>query len=135
MEPTSLEQSKKLLELGIDPNTADMHIIYQNYGDHGKFEIGLEYSAWDATHINGYYPAWSLEALLRYMSTGVDIKKHYDITLDKVVYVCGKLDYVGAYAFDEFPIMTTAMYENPVDAAFELTVWLLEHYTSKLKKK
>ena len=42
MEPTSLEQSKKLLELGIDPNTADMHIIYQNYGDHGKFEIGLE---------------------------------------------------------------------------------------------
>ena len=135
MEQTSLEQSKKLLELGIDPNTADMHIIYQNYGDHGKFEIGLKYSAWDATHIDGYYPAWSLEALLRCMPTGVDIKKHYDMDLDKVVYVCGKWDYVSAYAFDEIPIMNTAMYENPVDAAFELTVWILEHYTSKPKKK
>ena len=135
MEQTSLEQSKKLLELGIDPNTADMHIIYQNYGDHGKFEIGLKYSAWDATHIDGYYPAWSLEALLRCMPTGVDIKKHYDMDLDKVVYVCGKWDYVGAYIFDEIPIMNTAMYENPVDAAFELTIWLLEHYTSKPKKK
>ena len=135
MEQTSLEQSKKLLELGIDPNTADMHIIYQNYGDHGKFEIGLKYSAWDATHIDGYYPAWSLEALLRCMPTGVDIKKHYDMDLDKVVYVCGKWDYVGAYIFDEIPITNTAMYENPVDAAFELTVWILEHYTSKSKKK
>ena len=139
MKPTTVEQSKRLLELGLDPDTADMFYNPVMDIDNGKCANFLEIPECIPfkeikEHRELYMPAWSLEALLRCMPTGVDIKKHYDMDLDKVVYVCGKWDYDGAYTFDEIPIMNTAMYENPVDAAFELTVWILEHYTSNQRR-
>ena len=77
---TTIEQSKKLVELGLNPDTADMHIVNQNYGDHGCFEIGLEYHAWDACHVDGYIPCWSLGALLDIINNNNLV---YDISNDK----------------------------------------------------
>ena len=59
---TTLEQSKKLLELGIDINTADMS--YRPYREEGgipDYQLDLcpyMYASWVG------YPAWSLSALL-----------------------------------------------------------------------
>ena len=56
---TDIEQSKKLIELGIDVNTADMFWLTT---DKSRLHILVEdlekYSRWDCM------PAWSLSALL-----------------------------------------------------------------------
>lgn len=55
---TSLEQSKKLIELGIDVKTADMYYDVNSYGIQGKPEVVVG-EVWSKD-----IPAWSLSALL-----------------------------------------------------------------------
>ena len=56
---TSIEQSKKLIELGIDINTADMFCLTTDKSRLHILAENLEkYSRWDCM------PAWSLTALL-----------------------------------------------------------------------
>ena len=58
---TSIEQSQKLIKLGIDVNTADMCYDWS--------VIGKEYStvAQCRKYIDDELPAWSLSALLNYL--------------------------------------------------------------------
>ena len=68
---TSIEQSEKLIELGIDVNTADM---YYGNGNKDKLIIGEwkeEEHDWDDI------PAWSLTALLAQMP-GVELVSSND---------------------------------------------------------
>lgn len=60
----SLEQSKKLIKAGLNPNTADMHIIDYTTEKEGYFDTSLCYSKWDAEHVRGYLPCWSLGRLI-----------------------------------------------------------------------
>lgn len=64
---TSLEQSKLLVSLGVDPYTADMH----------HYIVGDEYcyTSWhyydnDMSISDGYIPCWSLNALVNMFPTG-----------------------------------------------------------------
>lgn len=61
---TSIEESKRLLELGIDQNTADMRWRY-NHNTHKHDDIPqvLAVRNWDDPY-NKDIPAWSLGALL-----------------------------------------------------------------------
>ena len=55
---TSEEQSKHLLEIGVDPSTADMY--WYQWGDLPQKTLAVKYEKL----IKGEVPAWSLSALL-----------------------------------------------------------------------
>ena len=75
---TSLEQSKKLIEFGIDVNTADMYYDVNSYGIQGKPEVAVG-KVWSKD-----IPAWSLTALLSVLPSVITRKgKRMFLTLEK----------------------------------------------------
>ena len=91
---TSIEQSKKLLSLGIDPNTADMWYSY--YGN-SKYNPTVAYKGqqWFLCQIRNSLhddiPCWSLTALLKLLPDIIKIKEEcYTFSLIKNV-----IEYVG----------------------------------------
>ena len=103
---TSLEQSEKLIELGIDVSTADM------FWWHNTEE--KRYEAWliDYAFISDMdIPAWSLSALLGLMPT---------FTLNG--YGNGQFNCRDERA-NKYALVDTC----PLDAAFEMVAWLLEN--------
>lgn len=139
---TTIEQSKKLIELGIDVNTADM--VYQSIEDeYGK-------GKWESIPRNnslniGYdddIPAWSLTALLKLIKSEiygetiygdiitykVDFRKYKltdDVDLYQIAYGSIKFDVDGQYSFTD--MINTGQKEDPIDAAFQMVCWLLEN--------
>ena len=121
---TSLEQSKKLMELGIDVNTADMYFCGRRslmnpketeYEDYPK--IKGNYISFDNLEI--FYPAWSLSALLGFMpkfTLNGSGNRLFDCR-DKRV--------------DNFPIVDTC----PLDAAYNMVILLIEQGYIKTEKK
>ena len=109
---TDLNQSKKLLEAGLDPNTADMHIIDQNYENGGYFDTALCYSKWDATHVDGYLPCWSLGSLLELVPYELFISNQ-----DKTWFVSFDVDDNHSHQFSK---------ETLLDVVIESIIWLLE---------
>ena len=111
---TSIEQSKKLLSLGLDPSTADMH--YEDCTETFKLhaspsEYGYEYNI----------PAWSLAALLELMPL-------YNGRTPRLAWCKGLYNcfYYQGYSIG-----------NPnslVDAAFEMVCWLIEQGHIKVNK-
>lgn len=111
---TTIEQSKRLIELGIDVNTADMywwHTSLRNYieaMDNGDFDEEA-----------GDIRAWSLSALLglmpriEYLKPMIDLGPKLDAE-DVAIY----------YHSEESPYIVR---DNPLDAAFEMVCWLLEN--------
>ena len=117
---TSIEQSKKLIELGIDVNTADMLWTY----DFTVNDInGLNVISENLKPEEKDIPAWSLTALLGFMPKLYEFEddlddggcqpnlcKGWDNNLWHVVY--------------RFSIYNTEWYDDPIDAAFEMVCWL-----------
>lgn len=116
---TSLEQSNKLIELGIDVNTSDM-VYLKSY-----FEDEEEYSLLVGSYHEGYtekddgtivpvfdehIPAWSLSALLELIPPGNILLR--DALNGK--YKC--INTIDSYYYD-----------NSLDAAFDIVYWLLEN--------
>ena len=66
---TTLEQSKELYDLGVDPNTADMCYIVQETGDkcfvYGSTPIAIPWRNYTAKEF--YIPCWSVGALQEIM--------------------------------------------------------------------
>ena len=99
---TSLEQSKKLIELGIDKKTSDMFYW------HGEdiIKIGGDESQSDIFDI----PSWSLTALLKLMPK---------FSLEKDI--SNNEGYQLHYNYN------TTYYDDPVDAAVEMICWLKKY--------
>lgn len=104
---TDIHQSKKLIELGIDTNTADMYWwatslrYYIEAMDDGDFN-----------EAEGHIPAWSLTALLELMPKSI-ISTPNPFSDN---YCCRNVEFDMEFYAD-----------NPVDAAFETLSWLLEN--------
>jgi len=103
---TDVEQSKKLVELGIDVNTADMVYCIELYKEGWKYS-NKAYPI-DGTLGGDDIPAWSLTALLK-LIPDFDMHKRtiecrIETTNHFIVKVC-----------------------DLVDAAFEMVCWLLEN--------
>ena len=101
---TSIEQSRKLIELGIDVNTADMYYDCNSYGIQGKPEVAVgtvwskDIPAWSLTALIGLIPKFSLE---KDISKNAGYQLHYN--------------YNATY------------YDEPVDVAFEMICWLKKY--------
>lgn len=101
---TSQEQSKKLVELGIDVNTADMYYDCNSYGIQSKPEVAIG-TVWSKD-----IPAWSLTALIGLMPK---------FSLEKDISI--NAGYQLHYNYN------TEYYDEPVDAAFEMICWLKKY--------
>ena len=103
---TSLKQSQKLVELGVDASTADMMWDDWRLIDEGwKLNVGY-YPEIEQDYGRKCYPAWSLTALLELIPNWTMYKT------DKLNMVCNPYDH------------WESCYEDPVDAAFEMVRWL-----------
>ena len=116
MIATTIEQSKRLLELGLDPESADM--TYLLFSD-GKYSIKVEIG--ERQKGESFLPAWSLSALLEVMPNN----DYWDICL---------WQYQGQRwqcVFDdvEFSNGETKAFvaDAPITAAYEMVCWLLRN--------
>ena len=126
---TSIEQSKKLLELGIDVNTADM--IYQpimdidSMSNFGFLNIPECYPFNEFKDCNiKPLPCWSLSALLDMLDYEVvdgEGESCY-LKIDK-----DDIEYQIRYEDRWNSGIETRWYDNLLDAAFEMIVWLKEN--------
>ena len=129
---TSIEQSKKLIELGLDVNTADMWWAerYEGYvelnGEYVVEETPYYYLSLTKPSENNYsqdrikdIPAWSLSALIGLMPERIKINGElsFCLTIKKSL-----LLHRFTYNTDE----TTFCDNNVINAAYEMVVWLLE---------
>jgi hypothetical protein len=106
---TSIEQSKKLIELGIDVYTADMY--WKNEVSDKYFQCFTPFVS-NGTDIDYDYdiPAWSLSVLLELIPPGNVLLR--DALNSK--YKC-------------INTVDSDYYDNPLDAAFEMVCWLKEN--------
>lgn len=124
---TSIEQSKKLIELGIDIKTSDMYYSYDyninEYDDDAQIipqsELGQHFSLFPED-----IPAWSLSALLNYLR---EIDYFPEIDVDEFE-VTMRINY---YNEDEArplaPIHNiTVKAESFIDACYEMIITLNE---------
>lgn len=133
---TSVEQSKILIELGLDVKTADMYYDVNSYGIQSKPEVVVG-EVWSKD-----IPAWSLSALLKLINSEiygetiygdtiaykVDFRKYKftdDVDLYQIAYGSIKFDVDGQYSFTD--MINTGQKEDPIDAAFQMVCWLKEN--------
>ena len=66
---TTIEQGERLIKLGLDKNTADMHYFSDGYNP-TRLDVGYdkENAKFYRGTKNEYIPAWSLGALLEHVS-------------------------------------------------------------------
>lgn len=111
---TTIEQSQKLIELGIDVNTADMvWVCGRLHTDGPKYQV-LRVKE-EVSEPENYIPAWSLPALMDLMPTCVlSVLNKTDGNLYRIVK-------------DTDERKETEFHRNPIDAAFEMVCILLEN--------
>lgn len=126
---TSIEQSKKLIELGIDITTADMYYYTVN-GDLYKTPNIIE-SEDDLYVDEKSIPAWSLSALLELMPPYLfEFERGIDLTiypnLNGKGWHCSYMpNTIENMKNDKFRQITNG--NDSIDAAFEMIVWLKEN--------
>ena len=103
---TSIEQSKKLIELGIDVNTADMFWTYDfTINDINGINVISNKFKPEENDIS----AWSLSALLKQMPSGKLLLQDLKTAKYKLI----------GYNKD------TDFYNDPIDAVVDMMIWLL----------
>lgn len=122
---TSIKQSKKLIELGLDANTADMCWgINSSTRSYNNIPYLIPWK--DYTCKEYYVPAWSLSALLELMPKYITEDNSSHIiritpTFDNRIEMC-YWDKTSGH------ILSNYIRENTfIDAAFEMVCWLLEN--------
>ena len=121
-----MEQSKKLIKLGLNPKSSDMRHVFcvtlmtkDIYQDIYQLEIGGE----SESNEKYYIPAWSLSALLGLMP------KLYELEDDPndggcQPNLCKGWDNNQWHIVYRSSIYITEWYDDPIDAAFEMVCWL-----------
>lgn len=109
MNYTSIEQSKRLLELGLDAESADMSWMNNKYPECVPYDVTLKHAN---TKDFLYLPCWSVGALIDLLPIGTHTCSH--ITDAGITYEC----YTEKENFECLTIL---------DAVFSMIEWLLEN--------
>ena len=120
---TTIEQSKKLLELGLNPESADM-VAFPESEDNWEFTISMPFKEYKGKKKESI-PCWSLGALLEVMPERISINDEpsYSLVLEKR---CGSYNLTyGSYKRIVDNVTTVGL--TPIEAAFSMVVWLLEN--------
>ena len=124
---TNIKQSKRLIELGIDVDTADMY--YQWYSEtESALHVGK-----GSKKINADCPAWSLSALLSMMPKSICIKQSehsgYFYFLEWQFANDNSLRYVGHDGKCLIDIYSDhdVKWKDSIDTTFEMVCWLKEN--------
>ena len=113
---TDITQSEKLLELGIDPDTADMYWRELTYSDPKRYRANVREDGMMIESPVVAFPAWSLTALLDLMPTnGTEIVKDKADTREDIYMCC----------IDTEDDVFAKFADNPLDAVFKMVYWLL----------
>lgn len=132
---TTIEESKRLIKLGIDVNTADMvygYIAPYDFSDRmydggydeipyirDFFKINPNFSE---NEYDGGLPAWSLSALLELMPDKIVVNnENYFLNFTKK-----SVEYRGIVTWDGQKCFSKEA-ENLLDAVFEMICWLKEN--------
>ena len=132
---TDIDQSKKLLELGVDVITADMRYGYiapydfsDRMYDGGYDEVPypkdflLKNPNFSANEYDGELPAWSLNALLGLMPTDDKKDEYYVVAESHSDY--HTVSYRNCW---DGCIHSEYSEESLLDAAFDMVCWLKEN--------
>ena len=124
---TDIEQSKKLIKLGVDANTADMtYVSMKDYGENtyhltvGKTDVDwakdeLGNLNWNDVY-EKYIPAWSLSTLLEVIPK----EQHPTLVLNAhYKWICD-ISNPGSFTYKP----TSG--DNPLDAVFKMILYLHE---------
>lgn len=113
MNYTSIEQSKKLLELGLSPESADMNW-------HELPNIGTFVRAFPYIHKNGategILPCWSVGSLLEWLENHVYVKLEHD----GIMWTLKVIDH------DNSSIIYYNTQDYIIDVCYNVIIWLLE---------
>lgn len=132
---TTIEQSQKLIELGIDVNTADMEYMFLKRDGSKVSNIPFvkddDEPEWPNDSSYDFIPCWSLTALLELMppylfefERGIDLNIYRNLN-GKGWHVSYMPNNIEDMKKDKFRQITNG--DNPIDAAFEMVCWLLEN--------
>jgi len=124
---TTVEQSKKLIELGLDIETSDM---YWDFQETGYILIADELGYY---HNDSEIPAWSLAALFELLPKEIEfysdecefiplLSRYYD---DKSKFICN---------YDNGACEHWYIEDSPVDAVYNMLVWTIEYGYFKTNK-
>ena len=133
MNFTSIEQSKRLVELGLNPESAD---AFWNNFDESKDKrpiICLNYKYTPRKDVWGGIPCWSIGALLDVMPHKIIAKEGPTSWLEIVKYSDNYLIKYDIFGVD-FDKVPCAKGITLLEAAYNMAVWLLENgYINKNK--
>lgn len=135
---TDIKQSKKLVELGIDVNTADMwyppslikYGVVNEWWENPTIIKDIEHSILKKEY---YVPCWSLSALLELMPKSICIKQSehsgYFYFLEWQFANDNSLRYVGHDGKCLIDIYSDhdVKWKDSIDTAFEMICWLKEN--------
>ena len=142
MNYTTIEQSKKLIELGLNPETADMINMCYSYSFDGKNYSNCKYKLRLLDEREEPFmpelniPSWSLGVLLDLLppsiQTGEGMQNQYEIDIRKYwgdeenLY---QIAYGNNRGLSEewHDMINTGEKKNLIDAAFQMVCWLLEN--------
>lgn len=133
MIATTIEQSKDLLKLGLNPDTADMYYPKVDEGLYATCPYPKECAAFRKQKSD--IPAWSLSALLKLMPKdmkGIPEKAAYHFVLKKNVYDAWQCNYEHP-SFGE--LYSFPAQKSPLDAAYNMLAWMIENGHIKTEKK
>ena len=119
---TSIGQSQKLIELGVDVNTADMYWWYS-----GKRYYIESMDDDDFNEEEGHVRAWSLTALIKLMPFHIIENNRFGFYQVKGFNKQGETYRFGYKTNNDSFLFETSWHNDIVDAAFEIVCWLKEN--------
>ena len=121
---TSINQSQKLIGLGIDVNTADMYWSMEEI-PYMPFPVNDIVTDWDYAQENGMLPAWSLSALLNFLPDELTDSDGY-VYRNAFFHLKGKYIIQYPKLSTLWPSLFSVESDDPIDACYEMIIKLHE---------
>lgn len=121
---TNIEQSKRLVELGLNIGTADMYYVSEDYSTP---RIGVPLG------LSPNVPCWSLEALLEAIPQSIQkwddrsrSRKNYELNLFRSYYHCCSYSFGPSLKEENHDSLCCFGEDTWLDAVYKVAVWLAE---------